>query len=522
MKKIISLALTLLCVSAYAQTPYDALKLVQSDITGSARYMSMAGAFGALGGDVSAIKDNPAGLGIFRKSELSTTVNMLSQTSNSNWENTKTQDDLYKLGFNNFTYVLASPTWRKESNKDGLKYSNWSFSYNKLKDFNRRSYIKGTDLSSSMTDYMAYFSGNTSGSSYDFDNYPTSEYDSPWDNLDISWLSVMAAYGGLMDEYVDQATSQTAYWSSLLNVGETVSPSYILEESGALNEYSLGWSGNFSDRFFIGVNLNLQTLNYQLSTKYSEDFSGGGNMSLSNSMSTTGAGMNFNIGAIYTPIDFMRIGLAYHTPTLFALSDVGSSELDFNAYSVGYITTPTNTLDYQLLSPSQLNASLGLIVGNKGLVSAEYVLTNYTGMRFYDDNGESAEYMDENQRIKEYLNNSRTIKIGGEYKVTSNIALRAGYANESNAVVPNSVKYMLPNTTRSNTEYFIHNQTNYYTCGIGYRESSWYIDMAYMAKVIDETFYPYSASILPTDLQPQSASVITTNNNIILTFGLRF
>lgn len=518
MKKIVFVALSLFCMSAYAQTPYDALKIVQSDITGSARYMSMAGAFGALGGDATALKDNPAGLGIFRKSELTTTGSVLSQTTNSNWVNTESNDDLYKLAFNNFSFIKSTPTWRNESNSGGLKYSNWSFSYNRLKDFNRRALIKGSNIGSSMTDYMAYFTEDKAGNLFDFNNSSTD----PWNNTSIAWLSVMAVDGGLINEYIDSNTGKTAYWSSLLNVGEKVSPTFIIEESGSLNEFSLGWSGNFDNKFFFGINGNFQTLNYTLNTVYSEAFSGAGSMVLTNWISTSGAGFNLKLGAIYAPIDFMRIGLSYHTPTLFALSDIGNSRLDYDTNAKGYISSPDNTLDYQLSSPTQMNASVGFIVGNKGLLSAEYVYKDYTATRFFDSNGESTDYIDENQRMKSYLNNSRIIKIGGEYKVNNNVALRAGYANESNAVMPNSGKFMLPNTTRSNTEYFIHNQTNYFTGGIGYRESGWYVDLAYMRKIIDETYYPYSGSILPDRYQPTTASLITTNDNIVVTLGLRF
>ena len=522
MKKLILAAALFSTIALTAQTPYDALNLTQSEIRGTARYTSMAGAFGALGGDVSAIKDNPAGLGIFRKSELSTTVDVLSQYSAGNWNGTQTQDDLYKMGFNNFSYIIAHPTWRKESGQEGLQYSNWSFTYNKLKDYNRRSYLKGTDFGSSLTDYMAYFAGNTPGSILNFDNYPTSSYNSPWDNLDASWLSIMGAYSGLINEYVNPTTNSTEYWSSDLNIGEKVSPSYILQESGSAGEYSLGWSGNFSSKLFVGLNLNLQSIYHQTSTLYSEAFSAGGGFKLTNSMSTSGTGVNFNVGAIYMPIDFMRVGFSYHSPTVLSLTDVGNSKLDFYARNEGYISTPDNTLDYKIVTPSQLNVSAGFIVGTKGLISAEYVLNNYTGTRFLDSNGESMDFLDENQRVREYLNDTRTIKVGGEYKVTDNFSLRAGYANTNNATVRNSPKYMLENTTRSNTEYFLNNSTNYFTGGFGYRESSWYIDFAYMKKITNDTFVPYSASVTPDHLEPVPATLVTTNNNFVVTLGLKF
>ena len=75
------LAGILATLTLVAQTEFDALRYLQPDISGTARYSAMGGAFGALGADASAIKDNPAGLGIYRSSELSATMNVFSQRS---------------------------------------------------------------------------------------------------------------------------------------------------------------------------------------------------------------------------------------------------------------------------------------------------------------------------------------------------------------------------------------------------------------------------------------------------------
>lgn len=51
-----------------AQDITDALRYSQQDILGTARYRAMSGAFGALGGDLSALQINPAGSAVFFKS----------------------------------------------------------------------------------------------------------------------------------------------------------------------------------------------------------------------------------------------------------------------------------------------------------------------------------------------------------------------------------------------------------------------------------------------------------------------
>ena len=65
--KLIKLSLlAILCSNVYAQDMFDALRYGQENLTGTARFRAMGGAFGAVGGDLSAINSNPAGSSIFK------------------------------------------------------------------------------------------------------------------------------------------------------------------------------------------------------------------------------------------------------------------------------------------------------------------------------------------------------------------------------------------------------------------------------------------------------------------------
>lgn len=510
------------CSLMMAQTEVDALKYVQTDINGTARYMGMAGAFGALGGDASAIKDNPAGLGIYRKSELVGSMNVMMQNSTSNWKDMNGKDsygygDLYKTGFNNFSLIFASSSWRNENKTTGLLSSNWSFGYNRLKNFNRSVNIKSGASSSSLTHFMGYFTGNIP---YE-DLHYTTTYE-PFDNINVPWLSVLAFEGGLMKEFVT-TDNKTDHWESLLNVGETVTPSYYLTEKGYLDEYSIGWAGNFSNVFYFGATANLQSINYTAESTYSELFGTGGGLDLKNTITSKGNGLNLNIGTIFRPTDFLRVGLSLHTPTIYAMKDQYFATLNYDTDIKGSISTPEDGYnDFQLQGPMQVNLSAALIVGKKGVVSAEYNFSNYTGTRLMNKDGNSEDYTAENNGMKEMLNDVATIKIGGEYKLTDNFSLRAGYANMSSANKEGAQKYMISNTIRTDTEYFLHNGTNYLTAGFGYREASWFIDFALMHKIQDEKFMSFNSNLLTPDHAVTPATVSTVTNNVVVTLGLKF
>jgi len=527
-KNIIALAVLFNCTFIIAQTEFDAQKVVQSDINGSARYMSMAGAFGALGGDPSSIKDNPAGLGIYRSSEMSGTLNLLNQNSTSNWKfqsnvgmsNSFGNDKANNIGFNNFSYIKVSPTFKSENSNEGLLSSNWSFSFNRLKNFERNLTVKSGSSASSITDYMAYFTGNIAGTELESAN-------DPYNNQNIPWISELAFQGYMINENIDPVTNKSS-WSSLLGANETVTPSYVVHESGFLDEYSLGWAGNFSNKLYLGATLNLQSLNYNASSQYYEAFGNGGDMSLNNNLTTSGVGFNLNLGAIVRPTDMLRIGASVHSPTIFALTDNNYSTLNYflNENTNGNASTPTGYNSYMLSTPWKFNVSAAVIIGQKGLISAEYDYDLNTGTTFMDKNGNSQPYTSENNGMKNVLNNVQTIKIGGEFKLTDNVSLRAGYANMSAGTNPLADKLMMANTTRTDPEYFQNNSTNYLTAGFGYREANWYIDVAYMNKILDETFYAYNTNevvrLNPNLSAVNPANVKTTNNNIVVTLGLKF
>ena len=519
MKRIILvLSLAAFSTIAFSQTVFDALKVAENDISGTARYSSMAGAFGALGGDVSAIKDNPAGLGIFRKSELTITSDLLMQNATSTWNDISSEDKKNKLGANNFAFVIAAPTWRAKSGYSGLLSSNFSFSYNKLKNFNRNISVRSNAVNSSMTDYFAYFTGNLQNDELEWDNYPQNNNDSPFDNKNLPWMSVMAHYGRLISPYTN--TSGKTEWESFLDGGEQVTPSYDLQEEGSVNEYSFGWSGNFSNRIFVGATLNFQSINYRAESQYNEDFAIGGGMTMYNTLITDGNGVNLNIGAIVVPVDFIRIGLALHTPTIYSINSTNYSTLAFNSSVDGQVESPEFYNKYELKTPLQINLSAAFI-GTKGIISAEYVFNNYRNMKLSDQYGNSENYGYDNADINTMLNNARTIKIGGEYKVTNNFALRAGYANQSDITKTDATKWLGETTVRTDPEFFLHNKTDYFTMGLGYREAGWYIDLAYTNKSTDESYYAFN-SVEMDAFKTTAASLKTSTNHLVATIGLRF
>lgn len=520
MKKIIISIIAILSIgSVAAQSELDAVKYVRDDIQGTARYMSMAGAFGALGGDASAIKDNPAGLGIFRSNEVSFTLNTQIQNSTSTWSNIKATDNMVRTKFNNFSYIIAYPTWRQQAGQtSGLLGMNVGFTYNKLKSLDRSINIQGGEMQARLPYMMAELAAKTGVTNEnEMGNFA---------NTSVGWLSALGYNDYLINMYDVGWLTDFGYSGS--NVPQNVIPSYSLHERGYIDEYGITWSGNFSNRFYLGIGVNVQSMGYDLDSKYSEVLADKSHsFTLRNIYSSNGFGFNVSIGGLLKITNNLRASAAIHTNTVMFLNEQYFPNLD------GITPDEAGKYSYTVNRPFSANLGLAYIFGKKGLLSAEYVFTDYKDTYYADNNISKTDFQEENDGMKNMFLNGHTIKIGGEYRITNNISVRAGYALQTSMVdAQKADKPMWDNSLRTDAEYFVPKNTNYFSIGIGYQGSGWFLDLAWMHRRAAETFMPFSAQYqVDYDYDthefvnipmPKPADISIINNNIIATFGLRF
>ncbi|OPZ99790.1 MAG: hypothetical protein BWY72_00172 [Bacteroidetes bacterium ADurb.Bin416] len=147
-KQLITSLLCGIGLVAMAQGEYDALKYSQGELLGTARYMGMAGAFGALGADMSAIHQNPAGIGLYRSSELSLTPVLSLGNVNANYNGTTVNNSKMTLQLNSGGYIGSF----RPSNSTNVSNINFAVTYNKVKDFYRIVGIKDYNKPVSLLD----------------------------------------------------------------------------------------------------------------------------------------------------------------------------------------------------------------------------------------------------------------------------------------------------------------------------------------------------------------------------------
>jgi hypothetical protein len=514
----------------YAQGEMDAYRFSQSDLNGTARSMSMGGAFGALGGDMSAMSHNPAGLGVYRSSEIQTTLSLTNPTTKASWTGIKYDANQAQFGFDNFSYVSYLPT----GNDQGIKGFNIGIAYNKVKDFNRKYQAIGHP-GSSMGNFIAAHATTAFGDKGGIYQEELSQDESynPFDNNELygQWLSILGYQSGFIAPQEDTRRNDV-YHSAFSGLpGEAT---LKIWEKGSINEYNFSAATNISDRVFLGATLGMTDLDYRMSSQYDEKFGGNDYAYLANNLETEGTAYSVNLGVIIRPVDVLRLGIAYNSPKWYRMTDYfyGEGETNVSGYNPPKMEgkTPVGRYaEYKLRTPDRWIFSVAGIIGNIALVSLDYELTDYSKMYLSDRYNEG--YANDNTLIRKDFGLGQRLKLGCEVKVTPRIALRAGYIRQPSPMkehLRNGSVEVFPVGTISH--YTVSNETNDYTAGVGYRFTpNFYMDLAYIYRIQSEKLYPFSNvydmadnknQIDPVLIEPANLSVNTSR--IALTFGYKF
>ncbi|MGL6180142.1 MAG: OmpP1/FadL family transporter [Tannerellaceae bacterium] len=515
---IVCASTLLIAGDAWAQGEIDAYRYSQTEVTGTARSMSMGGAFGALGGDISSIAINPAGMSVFRKSEVATTLSLSNIKASSNLNGHQMSEDKFKFNFDNIGYVGYFPT----ANDRGLINWNVGFTYNRIKNFERRYRVGGKNLPSSLSDYMAAkasLGGLKAGELAQVDKYDP--YNNP--NNGGYWLEVLG-YNAFMFDPKTESLDETNYSSPFTGAPNS---DLTVSERGGIDEYDFAFSGNIGNFINLGASFSIYDVDYKMSSKYDEALENGA-LYLDNELHTEGTGYGFKIGAIVNPVDFFRIGVAYHSPVWYNMTDryIGYAGSVYDpTNSKDEASTPDNAYtDYNLRTPDKWVFSAAAIFGKSAILSVDYEIANYKNMHLSYPDGFSSP---DNELIKEDFKTARTLRIGAEVKVTPQFAVRAGGAFRNSPLHADFKDGLLEVYTSGTVpNYTLDKGMSMYTFGLGYRFTpNFYVDAACVLKQHKEDVYMFSnvfSEIPEYDIISNPASMKTKTTNVLLTFGYKF
>ncbi|MCC8037386.1 MAG: outer membrane protein transport protein [Bacteroidales bacterium] len=550
MKRIALYMLLMAPVAANAQSAIDAMRLSPYQLRGTARFMAMGGAFTALGGDISTLGQNPAGVGVYRSSDIGVTLDIDLQCSSTNSLGYHQSQHNTQAACNAFGYAGGISTGNSV-----MPYFGWGVSYNRAASLDR-TYRGGTVLSTSLSNYIANYTTNAgyqASSLYDpvtqtyTDPYGVSgSYDPYWDTNN-DWLSI-AAFNAHMITPVNNKANCTSY-NGLWTNGTSGDAMYYTRQRGYIDEYNIDLGGNISDRFYWGIGFGITDLELRTETYYDEQLNNAlipnqtanGNAGSSDTYAytamttqshTTGNGFNFKVGFIARPIDELRLGFAIHTPTYYDITTTYYGDIDY-AYYKGDIdyynsfdgpetpsTTPVATYDWKLKSPWKIMAGIAGVIGGQGIISFDYERSFARDMRQKDGYGDELYYNTED--IKTYFDNYNTYRVGAEYRVTNNLSIRAGF-NYTTAMANKDTRegYNQVYTSGTDPSYVLAKDTYYITAGIGYRfDCGIYLDATYAYRHQQSTWHAFTP--YPSCEDTPRGSLLEHDNHLVFTAGYRF
>ncbi len=504
MNKLLSASLALLLGwsgTALAQNEEDALRYTRLGLQGSARIQGIGGAQTALGADISSMSVNPAGLGMFRRSEASLSLGFTNNNTDARFMGSSRPDERTTFNIPQAGVVFSN---RKDDNEGGdWRGTTFGIGISRLSNFNSR-IMYGGQTSNTSPGLVEYIYESALNNGYTVESL-TEEYNTGY--LSLPGL----AFGTyLLDELED---AQGKYYLPAERFG-ALNISEELDRRGSQNQFDLAFGTSFRDRVYLGASLGIVTSSFTQERIYREseadpdtDFS---SLELRDEFTTEGAGINLKVGVIVRPIDALRFGVSVQTPTAYSFTETYDRSLYSTFEGLGGIENYSahempGEFSYQLHTPFKANTGVAVFVGKYGFITADAEYVDYSGMRFRedgDDSGYSNYFSDVNSNINDTYKSAMNYRIGaeGRYEV---FRLRAGY-NISGDPYKNSS---------------FDGAVNTLTLGAGVRLQNYYADIAYARSTGKSRYAPYTFD------DPSYNPVVDLDqkqNNVMFTVGLNF
>ena len=488
-------------LSTYGQNITDALRYSTGETEGTARFKSMSGAFGALGGDMSAVTINPAGSAIFNLSHGSLTLsshkvsNDAAYGSNS-LSSKDSSSDMNQIGAA-FVFNNRNPesTWNKFV---------VSLFYEQLQSFDNQFLAVGTTQNSIGSYFTDYANGLR------LEEITALEGES----ISQAYSEIGFAYGSAFQQaflgyeaYIlkpsDETDNDNTIYTSNIAAGDFYQE-YSYLSTGYNGKFSVNLGFQYDKNIYFGINLNSHLVNYERSTLFYEDNTNVGStinqVEFENSLLTRGEGFSLQLGSIVKVNDFIRLGLTYDSPTWMRLREETTQYLytfeDATRLEAEVDPAVINVFpEYNLRTPAKITGSAAFIIGDTGLISIDYSRKDYSTTKFRSNSG--VDFSAQNSVISNTLKATNTIRIGGELR-HKKFSYRGGYKMEQSPYKDTAA----------------YGNLKGFSLGLGYDFGGSRLDLAYENSKREIDHRLFDAGNL------NAARINRTNSNVSLTLSM--
>lgn len=499
MKRIPFFILGLLCANLGAQTIDDVLRYSTENLIGTPRFQAMGGAFGALGGDLSALGVNPAGSAVFSFSEIGITGTYAHNSNDAHyggslWNTKDNSFDLNQIG-GVFVFKATDSPWKTLA---------VAFNYDMVQNFDNEFVANGTTSSGIDNYFLNFAQGEPLGPLRTQEGELVEEaYLDIGANMGFgSQQAFLGFQAGIIEPTVDDDTN-TSYFSNA--VYSNVDQRYFRSTSGHNSKFSLNFASQYEDFLYLGAMINLHGLVYDRVTYLDESGYDAAspirNIAFDNRLHTEGNGFSFNLGAIGRLGDMVRVGASYQSPTWYTLTDDTAQRInsDLAVADIGYINFGIVNLyeEYKVKTPGKVTGSLALVFGQEGLISFDYGYQDLSKAELRP--ASDPNFAAENDYIANTLGAVNSFRLGGEYRI-ERFSLRAGYRHEGSPYEQGD---------------FI-GDLNGYSAGIGYDFGGSRLDLGYSRTEQDIGTFLFDSGI------DNAALLDRVNSHVTLGYTVRF
>jgi len=435
MKKTLILAIGLLAMTIVnAQDINDAVRYSDDNIQGTARFKAMSGAFGALGGDLSAVSINPAGSALFNNSYASLSISYKDNESNTNYFGSKNLNNEINFDLNQAGGVFVFKNTRSDSQ---VRKFVLSINYEQTNNFNNEFFASGMNNSSIDNYFLQYAQGLRLNeiSAFDGESY-TDAYGDIGAIYGYDHQQAFLGYESYILEPDTYDDDNTGYSSNI--APGTFYHEYSYYTSGNNNKLSFNAAMKFNENFYFGLNLNSHFIDYNRTTYLFESNTNPGSfineVGFENNLSTYGNGFSFQLGGIVKLNEILRIGASYDSPVWYNMNDETTQYIaavrNESGDNINQVIDPrvVNVFaDYKIQTPDKITGSLAFIIGQKGLISFDYSRKDYGKTKFKPS--DDSYFRALNNDINNDLTASNTYRLGGELR-HNQLSFRGGYRLE--------------------------------------------------------------------------------------------
>lgn len=458
--------LLLIASSSLAQSYVDnALTFSRTKPGGSARIQAMGGAQIALGGDYSSVLSNPAGLGMYNRSEFTFSPAVSGYSTTSNYFGNTNKDGKTILNIPGISLVFHG-----SKDKDGFLGGSFAVSMSRINDFQDVTTFQGFSPDNTIIDSFIGQANGATTEQFDEFNY---QYNTPtglaYFNFLIGPWSSNIDNPDFPDSSPDFPNDEYFTDAPLGALQKSVT-----ETKGATNQWSFSYGGNYEDIFFFGAGVGISSLRYSSERRFDESFDSDtiSSLSLTENLQVRGTGINATVGFILRPANFFQIGTSFTTPTIYGMTDTYEASLssrwnNYNYHGLETLNNETAATDiviseYAMTTPFKFSAGVAFI-SKIGLITGdvEFKSPAQTRYRADDINGDM-DFDYDNDEIKRLYKNTFNYRIGAEFRQDI-FRVRGGFGVQGNAYQENLG---------------IDNSITNISGGAGIRTKSYFIDLA--------------------------------------------